>query len=477
MMDPRTLSRRTLLKGGLAAGAGLTIGFRLPGAARGAETVFQPNAFVRIDGDGLVTIINPQSEMGQGTLTTMAMAVADELEAEWSRVRVEQSGADPVYGDPVTGGGQSTTGSRSIRNYLPTWRRAGAAAREMLVLAAAREWGVPAGEVHAERGRVHHRATGRVLTYGQLADKAAGLPVPQNPKLKSPAEWKLLGKKVPRLDTPAKVTGRAVYGIDVSVPGMLVGTVLRPPVFGGRVASFDAARARAVKGVRHVVPVTAGVAVVADTYWAARRGREALAVRWDDGPNARLDSAAIRRAYADAVKQPGAVARREGDAGKALGEAARVIEAVYEVPFQAHATMEPMNCTAHVRPDGCDVWVPTQNQSATQAEAARVTGLPRDRVRVHTTMLGGGFGRRGQVDFVTDAVELSKAVGAPVKVIWSREDDLQHDFYRPATYNVLRAGLGSDGMPTAWFHRIVGAGLMTQRGWVRPGQIDGTAVE
>jgi isoquinoline 1-oxidoreductase beta subunit len=473
------ISRRTLLAGSLAAGAGgLTIGFQLPArVARAAAGLFAPNAWVRIDREGVVTIVNPQSEMGQGTLTSMAMVVADELEADWSRVRVEQGPADPVYGNPNAGGAQFTAGSRSIRDLLPVWRRAGAAAREMLVAAAAQEWRVPVAECYAEQGAVYHRPTGRKLTYGELADKAGALPVPQTPTLKTPDQFKLIGKGVPRLDTPDKVTGRAVYGIDVTVPGMLVATVERCPVFGGTVAGFDATRATAIRGVRHVVQISSGVAVVADDYWTARRGRGALAVSWNEGPNARLDSAAIRQEYAALARQPGPVARREGDVDRAFGEAARALEAVYEVPYQAHATMEPQNCTAHVRPDGCDVWVPTQNQTRTQQEAMRLTGLPRDRVRVHTTMLGGGFGRRGEVDFVTDAVETSKAVGAPVKVIWSREDDIQHDFYRPTTYNVLRAALDSRGMPVAWFHRIVGTGLLIQRGTAQPGAIDRTAVE
>ncbi|HWP34098.1 MAG TPA: xanthine dehydrogenase family protein molybdopterin-binding subunit [Thermodesulfobacteriota bacterium] len=474
------ISRRTLLKGGAAVGAGLAIGFSVPlgrRAARAATGVFAPNAWVRIDREGIVTIINPQSEMGQGTFTSMAMIVADELEADWGAVRVEQGPADPVYGNPNAGGAQFTAGSRSIRDLITVWRRAGAAAREMLKAAAAQEWGVPVAEVEAEQGAVYHRPTGRKLTYAQLVDKAAALPVPQNPPLKRRDQFKLIGKGVPRLDTPDKVTGRAIYGIDVKVPGMLVATVERCPVFGGRVATFDATRARAIKGVRHVVQISSGVAVVADDYWTAKRGRDALVVVWDEGPNARLDSAAISQGYAALAQQPGLVARREGDALKALGEASRTLEAVYEVPFLAHATMEPQNCTAHVRPDGCDIWVPTQNQTATQQEAMRLTGLPREKVRVHTTMLGGGFGRRGEVDFVTEAVELSKAVGAPVKVIWSREDDIRHDFYRPATYNVFRAALDPQGRPLAWFHRIVGPGILIQKGRAAPNSVDRAAVE
>ncbi len=480
-MNTTGISRRALLKGGLAAaGAGLAVGWELPAVRRAtgaAGRVFAPNVWLRIDGDGIVTIVNSQSELGQGTLTSMAMIIADELDADWSRVRVEQSGADPAYGNPNFGGQQLTAGSQSIRGLMPTWRRAGAAAREMLVAAAANEWGVPTGELRTDKGAVYHDPSGRMLTYGELADKAATLPVPQNPRLKRPDQFTLIGKGVPRLDTPDKVTGRATYGLDVAVPGMLVATVARCPVFGGTAASFDARRARAVKGVTRVVQIGSGVAVVAAGYWAAKRGRDALVVRWNEGPNAKLDSATIHQVYEATATQPGAVARREGDAAAALGAAPRVLEAVYEVPFLAHATMEPQNCTAHVRPDGCDVWAPTQNQTGAERAAMRVTGLPRERVHVHTTFVGGGFGRRGEVDYVTDAVEVSKAVGAPVKVVWSREDDIQHDFYRPTTYNVFRAALDPQGTPVAWFHRIVSAGLMMQRGAKPPDGVDRTAVE
>lgn len=479
-MSP-TLSRRTLLGGGLAAGAGLVIGFHVPGpgrAARAAERVFAPSAWIRIDRDGIVTIVNGMSEMGQGTGTTMPMIVADELEADWSKVRVEQAPADPAYGNPLLGGRQSTVGSMSIRGSMGLWRRAGAAAREMLVAAAAQVWGVPVEECYAEQGAVYHRPTGRRLAYGELVDRAAQLPVPQSPRLKTPAEFRLIGKTVRRLDTPDKVTGRAIFGIDVTVPGLLVATVERCPVFGGGVKSVDAAAARAVKGVRHVVRIASGVAVVADDYWSARRGREALRVAWDEGPNAALSSADISRGYAALARQPGRVARREGDAAGALARAARALEAVYEVPFLAHATMEPMNCTARVRPDRCDVWAPTQNQTGTQETAMRLTGLPRERVFVHTTLLGGGFGRRSETDFVAEAVELSRAVGAPVKVIWSREDDIRHDYYRPATYNVLRAVLDAGGMPVAWTHRIVGPSLLIPRKFpLGPDGVDRTAVE
>jgi isoquinoline 1-oxidoreductase beta subunit len=478
-MTAARITRRALLQGGLAAGAGLTIGFdlgRARGAAAQARGGFAPNAWLRIDRDGVVTIQNSQSEMGQGTLTSMAMIIADELDADWSKVRVQQAPVDPAYVNPGFGNSQFTAGSWSIRGMTTLWRRAGAAAREMLVTAAAKEWGVPVAEVDAAQGKVTHRPSGRVLTYGELADKAAQLPVPQDPKLKTPDRFTLIGKKVPRLDTPAKVSGRAIYGIDVAIPGLLVAMVERSPVFGGKVASFDATAAKAVAGVKDVVPVTHGVAVVATGYWAARRGRDALRVTWNEGPVARVSSATIQQELAALARQPGPVARREGDVMQALGQGGRVVEAVYDVPFQAHATMEPQNCTAHVRADACDVWAPTQNQTGTQREAMRITGLAREKVKVHVTMLGGGFGRRGQIDYVTDAVEVSKAVRAPVKVIWTREDDIRHDYYRPTTHNVFRAALGTDGRPVAWLHRIAGPGILHQRG-LPAGQMDGTMVE
>ncbi len=477
------LSRRGFLKAGIAGGGGLLLGFHVPGSRRwaGAATVRSEqatlNSWVRIARDGTVTIIVGQSEMGQGIMTAIPMIIADELEAEWSKVRTEQAPADPAYGDPMRGGDQSTNGSRSIRNMLTLWRRAGAAGREMLLAAAAKEWGVPAEECNAEQSVVTHRPSGRKLTYGELADKAAQLPVPKEPKLKSPDQFRFIGKAVARVDTPEKVTGRGIYGIDVKVPGMLVATVQRCPVFGGKVASFEASQAKKVKGVRHVVQISSGVAVVADNYWAAKKGREALKITWDEGANAQLSSAEISRVYAETAKQSGPAARKEGDAMPTLAGAAKVIDAIYEVPFLAHATMEPMNCTAHVRRDNCEVWVGTQSQSGTQRTAMRISGFPREAVKVNTMLLGGGFGRRGGQDFVADAVETAKAVNAPVKVIWSREDDMRHDHYRPATYNVLRAALDERGTPAAWLHRIVAPSIGVQGGRPLKDGIDPTMTE
>ena len=476
-------SRRTLLKGGLAVGTGLVIGFRLPlldrllAEAQGAG-VFAPNQWLRIDRDGVVTIINSVPEMGQGSMTTMPMIVADELDADWDRVRVEAAPTDPsLYANPVTRQ-QSYGGSRGVRDHLEPLRKAGAAARQMLREAAAQEWGVPLDEVTTEPGVVVHVPTGRRLLYGQLVDKAQVLPVPQNPPLKTKDQFRYIGKARARVDVPQKVNGQAVYGIDVKVPGMLVASIEKCPVVaGGKVKSFDATAAKAIPGVKHVVQVTSGVAVVADNFWTALQGRKALKVEWDEGPLGQLSSATIAKEHETAGGQPGLVARNDGDTAAALAAGAKTFETAYQVPYLEHACMEPMNATAHVTADACTVWVPTQNPGGSREVAARLTGLPVDRVTVNTTFLGGGFGRRGQTDYVVDAVEVAKAIGGgPVKVLWTREDDLTHGFYRPNTHNVFRGAIDASGKPTAWFTRAVGAGLLRQRGGVPAGQVDGTSM-
>ncbi len=475
------LTRRTLLKGGLAAGAGLTIGFpllgRTPGVLAQAAGVFAPNQWLKIDRDGVVTIVNSVPEMGQGSLTTTPMIIADELDTSLDKVKVEQAPANPaLYANPVTKS-QSYGGSRGVRDHIEMWRKSAAAARQMLKQAAANEWGVPLETVETEPDVVIHRPSGRRLPYGQLVDKAQALPVPQDPKLKTPDQFRYIGKMVKRRDTPEKVTGRGIYGMDVQVPGMLIASIERCPVFGGTVKSFDATATRAVKGVKQVVQVSNGVAVVADSFWAALKGRRALKVEWDEGPIAQVSSATITRDYAAAAKQPGQVARNDGDADNVLAAGGKVLDAVYQVPFLEHACMEPMNATADVKADSCTIWAPTQNPGGTQATGASLTGLPPAKVTVHTTLLGGGFGRRGEQDFIIDAVETSKAVGAPVKIIWTREDDITHGFYRPATYNVFRAALDANGTPAAWFTRMVGPGILIQKGRAQAGTIDPAAVE
>jgi isoquinoline 1-oxidoreductase beta subunit len=475
-----SLSRRTLLKGGLVAGAGLTIGVPLarpPRARAQTAGVFAPNQWLTIDRDGVVTIINSVPEMGQGSLTTTPMIIADELDTSLDKVKVQQAPANPpLYANPVTKS-QSYGGSRGVRDHIETWRKAAAAAREMLKQAAANEWGVPVESVDTEPDVVIHRPSGRRLPYGQLVDKAQQLPVPQNPKLKTPDQFRYIGKIVKRRDTPEKVTGKAIYGMDVQLPGMLIASIERCPVNGGKVKSFDATATRAVKGVKQVVQVSNGVAVVADTFWAAVKGRRALKVTWDEGPLGQVSTPMIDREYAQAAKQPGQVARNDGDADKAL-TSGKVIEAVYEVPFLEHACMEPMNATAQVTDTECTIWAPTQNPGGTQQTGSKLTGVPVEKVVVHTTLLGGGFGRRGEQDFIVDAVEVAKAVkGTAVKTMWTREDDITHGFYRPATYNVFRATLDGNGAPAAWSTRMVGPGILIQKGRAKAGEIDAAAVE
>jgi isoquinoline 1-oxidoreductase subunit beta len=406
------------------------------------------------------------------------MIVADELDADFDAVRIEQAPANPkLYANPVTGS-QSYGGSRGVRDHLDMLRKAGAAARQMLREAAAQEWGVPLSEVETEPGVVIHRPSGRRLLYGQLVDRAQALPVPQNPTLKTKAEFRYIGKDRHRVDVPPKVNGQAVYGIDVKVPGMLVASIERCPVVaGGKVKRVDDTATRAVPGVKQVLTVTSGVAVVAETFWAALQGRKALKIEWDEGSLAAVSSPMITREYEAAARQSGQVARNDGDAEKELGGGGKLVEATYQVPFLEHACMEPMNATAHVTREECIVWAPTQNPGGTQQTASRLTGIPLERVTVHTTLLGGGFGRRGELDFVVDAVEVAKGVGVPVKVMWTREDDMTHGFYRPATYNVFRASLDAQGAPTAWFTRVVGPGIVIQKGRAPAGSIDNAAME
>ena len=479
----RDITRRALLRGSVAIGAGLTIGFELParGAARAfAQSrpgLFKPNQWLSVDRDGVVTIVNSVPEMGQGSLTTTPMIIADELDADWKDVKVEQAPANPaLYANPVTKS-QSYGGSRGVRDHLEMWRKAAASAREMLMQAAANDWGVPMSEVTTEPGAVVHKSSGRRAPYGTLVDKAAQLPVPQNPKLKDPSQFRYIGKMVKRRDTPEKVTGKGVYGMDVQMPGLLVASIERCPVFGGTLKSFDATETKKVAGVKDVVAVTNGVAVVADGFWTAVQGRKALKVQWDEGALATVSTPDIVKEYERLSKTPGQVARNEGDADKALGAASKVIEAVYQVPFLEHACMEPMNATAHVTRDTCVVWAPTQNPGGHQQLAAKLTGLPVEKVTINTTLLGGGFGRRGEADFVQDAVEVAKAVGQPVKVMFTREDDITHGFYRPSTYNVFRAALDGNGMPVALATRIVGPGILVQKGRAQAGSIDPASVE
>ncbi|HXV87201.1 MAG TPA: xanthine dehydrogenase family protein molybdopterin-binding subunit [Gemmatimonadales bacterium] len=469
MTTPQTFTRRDFVRTGAAAGASLVIGFHLPAFQRDAApdatvpaSPFKPNAWIEIQPDGLVRIWTGRSEMGQGVKTSMPLIVAEELEADWERVEVVQGDADPAYGN------QMTVGSRSVQSGFDPLRKAGAAAREMLISAAALTWNVPREECRARNGVVEHRPSGRTVAYGALAPRAATLPVPENPPLKRPSEFRLLGTRVPRVDTPDKVTGKAIYGLDVRLPGMVYAAVARSPVFGGKVKTFDSAAALRVPGVKRVLQVSSGVAVVAENTWAAFQGKRAVRIEWDEGATARWSSDGIWQAFRAAAARSGEVVRATGDVGAGLSGAARVVEAVYEAPYLAHACMEPMNCTAQVRAGKAEVWAPTQNPQGVQRETARVTGLPVEDVTVHVTYLGGGFGRRGgPLDYATEAAELARILGTPVQAVWTREDDIQNALYRPATYNVLRAGLDARGRPVAWSHKLVGpsgAAFMITRG-------------
>jgi isoquinoline 1-oxidoreductase subunit beta len=460
------LSRRSFLHASAALGGGLLVAFSLPtltrmGQAAAAED-FAPNGFIRIDRDGRVTIIVCQVEMGQGTFTSCPMLVAEELEVDLSQVQTEQAPpSEALYRNQLIGI-QMTGGSTSIRAFYGPLRRAGATAREMLVAAAAATWSVDANACRAEKGSVIHTPTGRRLDYGTLADKAATMPVPKDVALKEPKDFKLIGTPAKRLDTPDKVNGKTVYGIDVKVPGMKVGTIAICPVFGGKLKSVDDSKALAVKDVLQVVRVSDAVAVIASHMGAAKKGLAALAIEWDEGPNAKLSTADIIADMAKAAEADGATVRRDGDVVEELAGAKQKLEAIYQVPFLAHTTMEPLNCTVDVRKDACEIWVGIQVMSRAQAAAAEFTGLPPEKVTVHNHMLGGGFGRRLEVDFIVKAVEIAKQVEGPVKLIWSREEDIQHDMYRPYFYDRLHAGLDANGMPVAWRHRICGSSVVAR---------------
>ena len=450
-MSAGTIGRRTFLE--ITAGTGLWLAASpLRVAAAGPDAAplsadFHPNAWLNVDPEGVVTVFLGRSEMGQGTYTGMAVLVAEELDASWKTVRVVQGDADPRYGRMITGG------SSSVRQSWDPLRKAGAAAREMLVAAAAAAWKVEPGSCLAVDGAVVHVASGRRAGYGELAAAAARLPVPENPRLKDPRDFALIGKPIPRLDTPAKTRGAATFGIDVRIPGMLHAAVARSAALGGKVARFDAAKALAVPGVKKVVEVPTGVAVLADTTWTAFRGRDALGVTFEAGPNGSLDSAAIARLVASAPVDP-IPARSEGDLEKALAGAAKKVSATYHLPFLAHATMEPMNCVARVDAGGAEIWAPTQAPLWARGDVAKALGLPEEKVIVHVTFLGGGFGRRAFPDFVVEAAQVAKAAGAPVQVTWTRQDDLQGDFFRPCGQNELRAGLDAKGGLVAWHHLV-----------------------
>ncbi len=486
MSEIHNMSRRDFLKTGALIGGGLVLGVSLlPPSLRCAEAVasgsdFVPNAFIRIAPDDTVAIIVNKSEMGQGVYTSLPMLVAEELEVELSKVRVEAAPVDPAY-NHTEWGIQGTGGSTSVRTSWTQLGKAGAAARMMLITAAAETWNVDPKTCRAEKGVVMHEGSKKGLSYGKLVSKAAGMKPPENVPLKKPSEYRIIGKPTKRLDAREKTNGSAMYGIDVTRPGMLIAVVARPPVFGGKIKRFDADRAKAVPGVKSLVQIDSGVAVAADTFWAAKLGREALEIVWNEGALAGLDSAKQSEEYAEIAKKPGVVAEKRGDVESAMAKAAKRLEATYEVPYLAHAVMEPLNCVADVRADGCDIWTGTQMQTLDRDAAAKLTGLPKDQVKLNTMFLGSGFGRRAVSDshFVREAVQVSMAVKAPVKVIWTREDDIHGGYYRPKVYNLISGGLDEKGMPIAWKHRIVSQSIVkgTPFAGLMKGDVDLTQVE
>jgi len=469
MLEAAPVSRRSFLKFTVSAavGGGMMLAFGLPARAEVSDDLttdapFAPNAFLRIDRSGKVVVVNRYIEMGQGTYTSIPMLIAEELEVDVNTVVVEHSPPDDkVYANPLIGI-QMTGGSTAVRGSYVPLRQAGATARTMLITAAAQRWNVDPSSCRAQSGVVVHEASGRKLAYGELVDDAAKLPVPETVKLKEPAEFKLIGTRQKRLDSYGKVDGSAKFGIDSRPPGMKFAVVAASPTFGGKLVAVDEAKAKAVPGVTQVVRLDDAVAIVAAHTWAAKQGLAAASPTWDAGPNAKLSTADIVAQLTAAVEKTGAVARHDGDPEAAIAQAMQKVDAVYEQPFLAHATMEPMNCTVHATKDGCDIWVGTQIPGRSQGAVAKLTGLKPEQIRIHNHLLGGGFGRRLEYDGIVRAVQIAQQVSGPVQVIWTREEDIQHDMYRPYYYDSIRAGLDAQGKPIGWSHRIAGSSIIAR---------------
>jgi len=458
------LSRREFVAAGVAAGAGLVVGFYLPHGGKRSKEVFSPNAYVRITPENKITIVVARSEMGQGIRTALPMILAEELEADWKQIEIEQAGASTLYGDQTTGG------SASVRTTWDPMRKAGAAAREMLISAAALTWGVPRSSCVAQNGNVLHGASKRQLSYGELAKTASTLPVPTDVPLKQSKDYKIVGQRLARVDTPSKVKGEAVFGIDFRMPGMKYAVLSRCPTIGGKVVSFDDKESKKISGVNYVGKIgDSAVAVVADSVWGAMEGRRLLNVNWDDGPNKNLNTAAVVESLKQAAAKKGATLYSAGDTSKAAG---RRVSAEYQLPFMAHAPMEPGNCTAHFQGSTCELWAPTQVPQDCRDSVAQAVGLDPDRVKVNVTLMGGGFGRRLEHDYAVESALVSKAVQAPVKVIWTREDDMRSSTYRPASLHQLSAVVDGLGYPVAFTHRLIAASISGQKGQPGPNGVD-----
>ncbi len=458
-----SMTRRDFLKGSLAA-AGLTIGVsvtpfshRLLNASEMGG--FSPNAWFKITPDNKVAIVIGNSEMGQGPLTALSMIIADELEADWKKVRVVQGPAGDEYKNPIMGA-QITAASSSVRGFYEPLRKMGAAGRAMLIKAAAETWKVPEEQCKAFMGTVKHVKSGRTLTYGQLCTKAAKFEVPKDPPLKREEEFRYMGKPMPRVDVPEKVSGKAVFGLDVTAKDLHYAVIARPPAYGAKPLSYDEKGAEQIKGVQKVIPVPMGIAVCAKSISAALKGRDALKVKWDKGVLPDLDNDYIEKSLMEDLNKPAKSVVNTGDAKKAIREAHKKIEATYYVPYVAHATMEPMNCTAYVGNDRCEVWVPTQAQTDAQDAASKVSGLPKEKVLIHTTFLGCGLGRRNAPDTVAEAITISKAVGKRVKVMWTREEDIKYDLFRPPASHRIEAGLDAQGKLIGWSHKLVSPSIL-----------------
>ena len=458
------ISRREFVGAGIGAAAGLVIGFYLPHKGESQKNSFSPNAYLRITPDNKITIVVARSEMGQGVRTALPMILAEELEADWKQIEIEQAGASTLYGDQTTGG------SASIRTTWDPMRKAGASAREMLISAAALTWGVPRSTCTAEAGHIKHAASNRSLSYGELVAKASTLPVPSDVTLKQSKDYKIVGQRLPRLDSLAKVKGEAIYGIDFRLPGMKYAVLSRCPLIAGKVTAIDDKESKKISGVSYVGKIgDSAVAVVADSVWSAMEGRRVLNVSWDEGPNKDLNSAAILASLKQAASKKGANLYAAGEPGKVSG---RHISAEYVLPFMAHAPMEPGNCTAHFQGSKCELWAPTQVPQDCRDSVATAIGLDPDQVKVNVTLMGGGFGRRLEHDYAVEAAQVSKAINAPVKVIWTREDDMRCSTYRPASLHQLSATLDGTGLPVALTHRIIAPSITGQKGQPVPNNVD-----